>query len=193
MWILSTFNPWFQKKVLKENLQLYGEDKVIQIKKSRFFLWTKILIPFSFWTILVVAWVIFSLSKIHVIRFLWSMIILMIFLWFIPFTKVVTYYLDYKMDFIIVTPRSFLRYDQDWFFKTVSKTIDLKKIRSISVRKSWLFSSIFNDWTLVILSEWWESEKEEDMRAWEITFNNLYNPELYNERINDLLSTVFGK
>jgi len=193
MWILSTFNPGFQKKVFKENIELYWEDKVIKIKKSKRFLWTRILIPFSFWTILAIFAIIFLSSKIQVNWFLWSVIILLIFLWFIPFIKVVKYYLDYKMDFIIVTPRSFLRYDQDWFFKTVSKTIDLKKIRSISVRKSWLFSSIFNDWTLVILSEWWESEKEEDMRAWEITFNNLYNPELYNERINDLLSTVFGK
>lgn len=190
MSILSTFNPRFQKKLLKENIELYWIENVIHIKKSRLFLWFKVLLPFIFWTTLVVVPFIFFSSKIQVNWFLWFVIIWLIFLRLIPITKVIKYYIDYMMDFMIVNPRSFMRYDQEWLFKTASKIIDLKKVRSISVRKKWFFSSIFNNWTLIILSEWWEFEQDQKMRAGEIVFNYLYNPELCNEKINDLLTSV---
>jgi hypothetical protein len=193
MSLLSTFNPSFQRKTIKENVELYWADNVINIKKSRLFLWTKIIIPFTFWTILFIVWLIFFSSKLEVNWFLWFVIFLFVFLWLIPSKRAIKYYLDYKMDFIIVNPRAFMRYDQDWFLKTISKTIDLKKIRSVSVRKKWFFNSIFNNWTLIVLSEWWEYEKDAKMRAGEVVFTNVYNPELYNKKINDLLSSVFKK
>jgi hypothetical protein len=193
MWIISTFDPKFQKRVFSENVELYWEDNVIHIKKSKLFFWTKFFLPFFLWTAVLFLLLFVTIPNIDVNRFLWTLIILYVVFWFIPISKAIKFYLDYKMDFIIVNPRSFLRYDQEWFFKRVSKTIDLKKIRSISVRKTWFWNSIFNNWSLIVLSEWGESEKDEKLRAWEITFKYLYNPESYNKRINDLLSKVFSK
>lgn len=193
MSIISTFDPHFQKKILRESIDKYWEDKVIIIRKSRFFLWTKVLIPFLFWTSILILLFIFFIKNINVDWFLWLLIILSTILWFIPNAEILWYYLDYKMDFIIVNPRSFIRYDQDWFFKRVSKTIDLKKIRSISVRKTWFWNSIFNNGSLVVLSEWWETEQDEALKAGEIIFRFLYNPELYNQKINNLLSDTFIK
>ncbi len=193
MWIISTFDPKFQKKTLNELVEKYWAEKVILIKKSRFFLWIKVLVPFLFWTSLLIFALIVFVKKINVDWFLWSLVVLSFILWIIPNSKALKYYLDYKMDFIIVNPRSFIRYDQDWFFKRVSKTIDLKKIRSISVRKTWFWNSIFNNGSLVILSEWWETEQDEALKAGEIIFRFLYNPELYNQKINNLLSDTFIK
>ena len=193
MWIISTFDPKFQKKTLNELVEKYWAEKVILIKKSRFFLWIKVLVPFLFWTSLLIFALIVFVKNINVDWFLWSLVVLSFILWIIPNSKALKYYLDYKMDFIIVNPRSFIRYDQEWFFKRVSKTIDLKKIRSISVRKRWFWNSIFNNGSLLVLSEWWESEKDDALKAWEITFRYLHNPEFYNKRINDLLSEIFTK
>ena len=193
MWIISTFDPKFQRKILNESIEKYWSEKIILIKKSKFFLWTRVVIPFVFWTaILFIALVIF-VNNINVDWFLWSLIVLSVILWIIPNLKILNFYLDYKMDFIIVNPRAFVRYDQEWFFRTVSKTIDLKKIRSISVRREWFLNSIFNNGTLVVLSEWWESEPDESLKAGEIIFRYLYSPDSYNKKINDLINETFTK
>ncbi len=105
----------------------------------------------------------------------------------IPMFKIVKAYLDYKMDFVIVNPRSLVRYNQEWFFKRISKTIDLKDVRSTSVRKVWFVNSIFNNGELVFLSEaWWEGT--ETTRAGEIVFRYVYHPDLRNSQVNKLLN-----
>jgi hypothetical protein len=66
----------------------------------------------------------------------------------------------------------------------------LKDIRSTSVRKSGIIDSLFNNWCLVFLSEAWEREDDEQMRAWEIVFRYVYHPDLRNSRVNKLLTTI---
>lgn len=193
MGFVSTFSPKFQKKVIKQNIDQYGIENVIHIKKSKLFLWKKILIPFIFWTSVIVVISVLSLPNIWAKWFLWTTIVLFLLLWIISVSKSFKLFLDYKMDFIVVTPRSFIKYDQEWFFKRVSKTIDLKKIRSLSVRKKWFLNSIFNNWNLVVLSEWSENEKDVSMRAGEINFDYLYDPDSIEIKINDLLTRVFYK
>ncbi len=193
MWIISTFEPGFYKKTLKSNIEIYGEDRVICIKKSKFFLWINVIIPLSFWTTILLLALIFTIPNMEVTWLLWLLIFLYVFVWAIPISKVIKYYLDYKMDFVIVNPRSFIRYNQEWFFKRITKTIDLKKIRSISTNKKWFINSIFNNGTLVVLSEWWEVDRDEQSKWWEITFRYVYNPEFHNQQIDDLFNKVFGQ
>ena len=66
----------------------------------------------------------------------------------------------------------------------------MKDIRSTSVRKTGLLDSIFNNWCLVFLSEAWEREDDEHMRAGEIIFRYVYHPDLYNSHVNKLLSKL---
>lgn len=195
MWILSSLDLRFKKKTVNEFVSQYWQENVIVVKKSKFFLWTKVLIPFTFWTSL------FIISLVLIIKYIfdysswlfWSTFVLSIFLWIVLNARVIKNYLDYKMDFIVVNPRSFIRFDQDGLFKKVSKTIDLRKVRSISVRKIWFWNSLFNNWTLVIVSEWWEAEEDAKLRAWEIVFNDVYNPEAYDKKINDFLNKAFNQ
>lgn len=195
MWILSSLDLRFKTKTFNEYVSQYWRENIILIKKSKYFLWTKILIPFTFWTSLLVLALIFLVKYVsdYVPWLFWSLIVLSIFLWIVLNAKVIKYFLDYKMDFIILNPRSFIRFDQDGLFKKVSKTIDLRKVRSISVRKMWFWNSLFNNWTLVIVSEWWEAEEDAKLRAWEIMFNDVYNPEAYNKKINDFLNKAFNQ
>lgn len=44
-------------------------------------------------------------------------------------------YIDYKMDFMIITPRQVLAYDQEGLLDRLTKTLDLSKIKSIHERK----------------------------------------------------------
>ncbi|HOG15561.1 MAG TPA: hypothetical protein PK674_03150 [Candidatus Absconditabacterales bacterium] len=193
MGILSTFEFGFQKRIANESIERYGKENVIVIRKSKFFLWTKVLIPFLFWTTILVVVLVLLIKHISTSWLLWSLIVLSCFLWIAPNIKTLQYFLDYEMDFIVVNPRSFIRYDQDGLFQRVSKTIDLKKIRSISVRKRGFWNSIFNNGSLLVVSEGGEAEQDEKLRAGEINFRNLYNPEAYSKQINEFLSKIFNE
>lgn len=102
------------------------------------------------------------------------------------------YLLDYFMDFSIITPQAFIRYDQTGFFKRTSKVIDLTHVRSVSVEKSGIINSLFNNGNLVVLSEWsdtsfWRDPKED---AGKVYFRYVKNPEQYSERIEMMLKEV---
>jgi hypothetical protein len=66
-------------------------------------------------------------------------------MWLFPIVGIIKLYLDYTMDFVIVNPIALIRYNQEGFFKRISKTFDLKDIRSTSVRKSGIIDSLFNN------------------------------------------------
>ena len=98
------------------------------------------------------------------------------------------------MDFAVVTPKSFLMYNQTWFFKRSSKAIDMNHIRSVYVRKAWFFNSIFNNWHIIVLTEWsaW-NPKEDWNNPWEVEFRYVYHPEYYSNRIQKLLEEIENK
>jgi hypothetical protein len=106
--------------------------------------------------------------------------------------KILKLYLDYKMDFVIVNSTSLTRYNQEWFFKRISKTIELKDIRSTSVRKHGFINSIFNNGELTFLSEGGEFDHEESRRAGEVVFRFVYHPDKVNSDINKLLNNNHG-
>lgn len=190
MWIISTFDPKFQKKTISKNIEKYWAENIIHIKKSKLFFLIKILIPSVFWTTILIFLLTISIVNINMYWVLITLSILFILLWLVPIIKVIKLYLDYSMDFIIVTPEALIRYNQEWFFKRISKTIDLKDVRSTSVRKAGLIDSIFNNGSLVFLSEAWEREDDEAMRAGEIVFRYIYHPDKVNSEVNKLLRQI---
>ena len=187
MWIISTFDPKFQKKTISKNIERYWSENILHITKSKLFFWLKILIPTIFLTSILITLLTLVLMYLEVERLIITLIITVLIGWIVPMLKVLKLYLDYKMDFVVVNPRSLIRYNQEWFFKRISKTIDLKDIRSTSVRKAWFINSIFNNGELVFLSEaggmWTETT-----RAGEIVFRFVYHPDLRNSQVNKLLN-----
>ena len=191
MSIISTFDPKFKKQLLEKSKEEFWEWNVVYIKKSHLFLCVKVLLPFILWfsvfvtlvtcAILYIPWTWLRITSCVVV--LWAFAI--------PWYKILKYFLDYEMDFAVVTPKSFLRYNQTWFFKRSSKAIDMKHIRSVYVRKAWFFNSIFNNWHIIILTEWsaW-NPKEDWNNPWEVEFRYVYHPEYYSGRIQKLLESI---
>lgn len=188
MWMISTFDPKFQKKTLRKNIERYWSENIIHITKSKLFFWRKVLIPTIFFWLLLIILLTLIVMYIDIARLTITLIIIVLIGWFIPMRKVLKLHIDYKMDFVIVNPIALIRYNQEWFFKRISKTIELKDIRSTSVRKSGLINSIFNNGELVFLAEGWEIDHEESKRAGEIIFRFVYHPDKVNSEVNKLLS-----
>jgi len=79
-------------------------------------------------------------------------------------------YIEFKMDFAVVTPNMLITYDQQGVFKRQIRTINTQNIKTISVEKKWFIYSLFNNGDIVFLSEW-------DMKHGDIKFEYLYKPE----------------
>jgi uncharacterized membrane protein YdbT with pleckstrin-like domain len=62
-------------------------------------------------------------------------------------------YIDYTMNYAIFTPDEAVLVEQIGIFNRNIKSLDIKKIKSITTRKKNLFFSIFNDGIITILSE----------------------------------------
>lgn len=193
MGVISTFDPKYKWELYNDCVNEYWVDNVVLIKKSWLFLTFYVILP-TLWYLIILALLILLVvllsnrivdSKIASIVMIVWIVIAVIAMWSIWCFTTLKYYLDYCMDFSIVTPQSFIRYDQTWFFKRTSKVIDLVHIRSVSVQRTWIINSLFNNWNIIVLSEWsdflwWKDSKE---NAWKIYFRYVYNPEYYSQRI----------
>lgn len=191
MALLSTFDLKFRKKQYQEHTKEFWKDNVILIKKSKLFLWIYIILPIVRWMI-ALSMILFLIYKMtdafnqlfyRISGFVGA-------LWLIPNIKIIKKILDYKIDFIILTPNSLIRYDQTGFFSRSSKIIELRNLKTVSVRKTGIINSIFNNWALLFLSEGWFGKESDEDRKWslgEIIFRYIYNPEKYKKEINRLL------
>ena len=145
MGIISTFDPKFKKQLLAKSREEFGEDNVVYLRKSHLFLCIKVLLPFILWFSVLVTLI---TCAVLYIPWLWlkiTLCVIVVWTFAAPWIKILKYFLDYEMDFAVVTPKSFLMYNQTWFFKRSSKAIDMSHVRSVYVRKAWFFNSIFNN------------------------------------------------
>lgn len=191
MGIISTFDPKFKKQLLAKSKEEFGEWNVIFIKKSYLFLCIKVLLPLVLRLSVLITLI--TLCIIY-IPWMWLRItICVVVLWWFaaPWYTILKHFLDYEMDFAVVTPKSFLMYNQTWFFKRSSKAIDMNHIRSVYVKKAWFLNSIFNNWHIIILTEWSAGTPVEDWNnPWEVEFKFVYHPEYYSGRIQKLLEEL---
>jgi len=191
MAVFSTFDPKFQGQIFQKSIEEYWEDKVIHIRKSKLFLWRYVILPFllRFLTFVAVITVIILLIPERLVWLIVTLCGVVLCAWIMPLLKILKYCFDYYMDFSIITPQSFIMYDQTWLFKRTSKVIDLIHIRSVSVEKSWFIDSIFNNWNIVVLSEWSDmsGSRESKTDPGKIYFRYVKNPEYYTDRIQNML------
>jgi len=189
MGIISTFDPKFKKQLLAKSKEEFGESNVIFIKKSHLFLCVKVLLPLILRLSVLVTLITCCVIYVPWVWLRITLCVIVLWLFAAPWYTILKHFLDYEMDFAVVTPKSFLRYNQTWFFKRSSKAIDMKHIRSVYVKKAWFFNSIFNNWHIIVLTEWSADVVKEDWNnPWEVEFRYVYNPEQYSNRIQKLLS-----
>ena len=62
-------------------------------------------------------------------------------------------YIDYKMDFLIVTPKEIIKYDQKGVLSRKGESISADKIKTITIRKEGFLASFFDIGSLVFLAE----------------------------------------
>ena len=112
--------------------------------------------PYILWIVLVGV----CLYPIYTTDFLYRSILIYVFWGFaLLYLLVVLYktnkaYVDYTMDFLIVTPKELIKYNQEWLLHRETENIPASKIKSISIKKDGLMNSFFDIGSIVFLAEW---------------------------------------
>jgi len=185
MKILSNFDTTLRKRSYKRYQNQYGKESVVLLAKSKLFWLIKFFLP--------------------LLLFLISMVLVFYALYYFFGEKALQYvglpflgfailgvsiplfknYIEYKMDFSIVTPKLFIRYDQKGVFRRRISTINAENIRTISVVKEGILYSLINNWDLIFLSD-----GAAEMDYWEITLHYIYKSEKKRHMIAQILRRV---
>lgn len=180
MKIFSTFDTQSKQKALREQKERYGDDKVHLLEKSNFFFIKHIIGPFFsiIFSALLSGYIVSEFFKITPI-ITGSVIIAVMILW-ILYADIIKHYIDYKMDYCIITPDEIILTEQSWLFNRWIKTLDAAKVKSISVQKKNMIHSLFNNGDIIFMSDG-------DDTLWEIVLDYIHNPEWQKNILHNII------
>jgi len=180
MKLFSNFDTQIKTKCIEENVQEYGEEKVVCLSRSGLFFFVKVVWPLIGFVLLDLA-LIFFFYYVFDYTYL-RLIILIVLLVSSPFIfHLVWNYIDYKMDFVLVNPESLIEYNQTGIFVKKVITINEKSLKSVTVERNGFLYSIFDNWDLVFFSEWDETHGD-------VTLRYVFHPEKKKIQIEKIMS-----
>lgn len=154
MKFLSNFDTSLEENLVKEYQESFWVDNVISVHKSRFYYYIYIFFPqlFGYLSICVI---IALLRRFQVNQ--WELLVPIIILVGIYrrylMHKLLKMYFNYKLDFLIITPKEVIKYDQEGMFSRAVEKINANKVKSVSIRKNGFIDSLFDIGTIVFLAE----------------------------------------
>lgn len=152
MKIFSNFDTEIRKNTIEQHSIKYWRENILCFGRSRLYFYVKIFFPFVF-VLLLASWAIIGLYFLFEGDYLWIVSLLVFLVSLIFLLPVIGKRIDYKLDFIIVTPDYLIMYDQNWIFSKKVITLNEKSIKTISVERPGLLYSIFNNGDIIFLAE----------------------------------------
>lgn len=192
MKIFNDFDTEGKQKEHKYVSDKFGAENIMLIERSLAYWVMKWIVPavvvFTICTFF--SYIAFLLkAEYEIISWILIWIIVVFTLSFI--TNIIHIYLDYKLDYAIVTQRWIYTYKQIWFFNSKNKELPANKIRSIESQRFWILWNIFWYWTIIIVTDWSMTEKDENgSHIWgktKITYVN--KPKKITKKIMELCLT----
>jgi len=179
MALFSTFDLWLKQERYDYFVNKFGVDKVLLIDRTFLFAIIHVILPAIFYFVLiwVTLWVSSLISASAIDSFLYIVWVpLSIIMFLIMIYRVGKVYLDYVLDFTIVTPEELISYNQTGILKRRIRTLQTEKIKTATVDKAWFWFSVFNIGNLEFFAEWdqvgWSGEinltwvkRPEDVKA----------------------------
>lgn len=182
MKIFSNFDTNRKQEALAEAQEKYWIENILVLRKSKLFLFSKVVLPILGHTLLFIALqfpIYFALEDFGWIKHAASILLFVVYLVLIsPYSK---YYIDYVMDFSIITPDSLTRYNQTWILQRDIKTSNVRNIKTISIQKQTFRYNLFDNWDLIFLSEGDKADQGE------ITLHYIPDPESMKKQIMKII------
>lgn len=180
MKIFSSFDTELKNHTIRQYTERYGEDNIVVITRSRLYLMKKVWWHLILWVMsyLVSAILIYLLVDFSGLISYGLRVGIPFFLAFLIIGG--ENYIDYSMNYAIFTPYEALLVEQIGIFKRDIKSLDSRKIKSISVKKSNFWYSMFDDGVIKILNE--GTSTTQDGQG-EIIFKYVHKPEEVKDNI----------
>jgi len=183
MKIFSTFDTQLKEETLSLEIEKHGEKSVHMIHRSKLFLLLNTIVPILqavlFTTIIIIS-IHYLLPDFNYPTLTGTIIGTLVCL--ILYNNAISWYIDYTMDYCIITPDDIILTQQKWFLSRLVRTLDVAKIKSIHTEKHSLLHSIFNTWKIVFMSD------GDEEQLWEIAFEYISDPEWQKKRIQRIIS-----
>lgn len=165
MKIFSNFDTKLRQTKFEEYKKEYWVNNVLCFGRSKLYRWLKIFLPFLLLLIVSIFLLIFFYRWLGSSYFA-AIVIVVLILDFVIAIPVIGKFLDYISDFIIVIPSCIMMYDQSGFFKRNVATISSQSIKMISIKKNTFLYSVFDNWDIVVLTEWDVHDDGEILFRW---------------------------
>ncbi|UFX82816.1 hypothetical protein [Candidatus Absconditicoccus praedator] len=158
MKIFSNFDTNLSNKMFNKYADTYGKEDVMIVFKNNVFLALYVIIPLIGYLMFVGLW--FYVGYLIDLGDEYFNQMFNYFLWIVFFIsfliagrKIFKRFIDYEMDFALITPEEVVFYEQDGIFSRVGRTLNSSKIRSITVEKDGILRSLFNFGNVLFLAE----------------------------------------
>lgn len=177
MRIFSSFDTEHKKRVIDNYIATHWSENILVLSRSKLYLRWRIYIRIAIYTILLAFWLylIFTLTKWPNSRLYLTIIITIPYI--VSVRPIIWKYIDYKMDFVVVTPTGVFFYNQRWFLYREMSALNLQNIRSVNIQKSRFLYTLFDNGDIIFLSEW------QEIPLWEILIRYIADPEGKKDQI----------
>lgn len=182
MKIFSNFDSNYKRKIVASYVEEYGSQNILVVNRSKLFVWLYVYIPTAGYLIIasLIIYGVFARVDMSFVRRLAAIVVW--WFWLVSMMPVFKKYIDFKLDFGVITPKWVFSYNQTGILKRNMTSLNVQNIRSIIVNKAWLIYSIFNNGDIIILSEWSDNQKGE------AKFNYVNDPETKRQRMKQIFS-----
>lgn len=184
MKLFSNFDTERKQEAYDEAVQKFWAKNVLVLSKSGLFLMIKVVLPFLRWTLVFITVqfpIYITLGEFWNVKYILTVVMLLVYT--VVISPLFKYYIDYIMDFSLVTPQYLTRYNQSWPLKRDIKASNVKNIKTITIEKNNLLYNIFDNGNLVFLSEW---DRDNDG---EIVLHYIKDPESKKKEITRIMQT----
>ncbi len=185
MKLFSNFDTTYHIKVFDKAKKEYGKDRVLMVQRDKIYFVLNVLLPLLSFLILFLIFLIIAIvwdwggigNKVKWILF----VIVFVPGFLIVGGRALKKFIDYKLDFALITPYQVSFYNQQGIFSRQLRTLDVDKIKTITVEKAGFLRSLFNFGSIVFLSEWDMDGRGSGM------LNYIHAPERLKEKIKDII------
>lgn len=182
--VLSNFDTKAPTKNYANAVQEYGFDNVVFVRRYGIYLLLHVFVPI-FISIISSIWAVYFFIQTwdewisRLLDYAGGAFLSVVTITLLVFA--LARYLNYLLDYTIITPEYVAEYNQSGIFQRTITTIEIDKIKTINFTSSGILWSLFNYWKVDILLEWDESWRGD------LTIEFVFNPEEIKYKILDMM------
>lgn len=184
--LFSNFDTKHRQEKYEECCLQYGKSSVVCVRRDSIYLYIYIIFPYLISFLLLIVWLLtlvktFSWDSSITAKLLYGIVTFCCLIGLLPIVwRTGQRMIDYYLDFVMVTPTQITLYDQSGIFSRSSKSIDSRKLKTVSVDKKWFLRSIFNYGSILFLTEW-------DSEYGDVKLNYIKDPYAMRKQIREIM------